>query len=114
MKIDHIDQLLPLVADRKEFLVLDQGDYKVIDYRILHGETFDHPGLLECRGIKFRADGSLQRSDNGIWWAEHDRLCRRFGNAYSGHRVCHRVLRDGALLKIIDERGNLVSRITLE
>ena len=59
MQIDHIDQLLPLIDGRKEFFVAERGRYKIIDYQILRPETFDHPGLLECRGIKFDADGNL-------------------------------------------------------
>lgn len=59
MKITHIDQILPRIKGRSEFVVLDRGDYQVIDYVYLTDDSFDDPVRLECRGIKFRADGTL-------------------------------------------------------
>lgn len=98
------DQILDLLTDRH-----------------MRGATFagvPFTAMLSSSGEAvshlYRADGSLQRSDSGIWWAEHDRLCRRFGSFYSGHRVCHRLIREGEIVKIVDERGNLVSRVMVE
>jgi len=59
MKITHISQLLPLVETMPEFIVIDKGDYQVIDYVYQDQHTFDNPDLMECRGIKFDADGFI-------------------------------------------------------
>lgn len=55
--IRHIDDVLPFVRDRKDFVVADKGDYTVIDYVFAGEDTFDHPARIECRGIKFAPDG---------------------------------------------------------
>lgn len=57
--IRHIDDVLPFVRDRKDFVVADKGDYTVIDYVFAGEDTFDHPARIECRGIKFAPDGSV-------------------------------------------------------
>lgn len=57
--ISHIDDVLPFVRDRKDFVIADKGDYKVIDYVFAGEDTFDHPARIECRGIKFAPNGSV-------------------------------------------------------
>lgn len=57
--IRHIDDVLPFVWDRKDFVVADKGDYTVIDYVFAGEDTFDHPARIECRGTKFAPDGSV-------------------------------------------------------
>lgn len=57
--IRHIDDVLPFVSNRKDFVIADKGDYTVIDYVFAGEDTFDHPARLECRGIKFAPDGSV-------------------------------------------------------
>lgn len=57
--IRHIDDVLPFVRDRKDFVVADKGDYTVIDYVFAGEDTFDPPARIECRGIKFAPDGSI-------------------------------------------------------
>ena len=59
MDITNINQLLPFVAQKPEFVVLDKGDYQVIDYVYQDQNTFDIPELMECRGIKFCPDGLI-------------------------------------------------------
>ncbi len=59
MKITNINQLLPLIKDKAEFVVIDKGDYTVIDYVYQDKDTFDKPELMECRGIKFDKDGLI-------------------------------------------------------
>lgn len=57
--IKHIDDVLPHLVDG--FVVMDKGDYKVIDY-VHIGSGFDeHPVLSECRGLIFDKDGWLIR-----------------------------------------------------
>jgi len=59
MRITNINQLLPLIKDKPEFIVIDKGDYTVIDYVYQDKDTFDVPELMECRGIKFDKDGLI-------------------------------------------------------
>ncbi len=59
MDIYSIEQLLPFVRQKPEFVVLDKGDFKVIDYVYQDRNTFDIPELMECRGIKFCAEGLI-------------------------------------------------------
>lgn len=57
--ITHINDVLPHVEGRKDFVVADKGDYTVIDYVFAGEDTFAHPARIECRGIKFAPDGSV-------------------------------------------------------
>lgn len=57
--ITHINDVLPHVEGRPDFVVADKSDYTVIDYVFAGADTFDHPARLECRGLKFAQDGSV-------------------------------------------------------
>ena len=57
--IKTIDDVLPHVEGRRDFVVADKGDYTVIDYVYQEDDTFDHPMRLECRGLKFAPDGKI-------------------------------------------------------
>lgn len=57
--ITHIDDVLPSVKDRTDFVVADKGDYTVIDYVYALPDSFDDPIRRECRGIKFGRDGRI-------------------------------------------------------
>lgn len=59
MKIEHIDELLPHVQGRKDFIVARRDGYTVIDYTFMDGDTFAHPARVQCRGIKFGPDGRV-------------------------------------------------------
>ena len=59
MKIMNIDQLLPAIQDKPEFVVLDKGWFQVIDYVFQQPTTFDTPEAMECRGIKFCKQGLI-------------------------------------------------------
>lgn len=59
MKIETIDDVLPHIEGREEFVVAEREGYTAIDYRIQTEGTFDHPIRLECRGIKFAPDGRI-------------------------------------------------------
>lgn len=59
MLIKHIDDLLPAIEGRSEFVVIDKGEYTVIDYLYLEKDSFDDPRRLECRGIKFGQRGEI-------------------------------------------------------
>lgn len=82
--IQHINDVLPIVKDRKEFIVADKGDYTVINYVVMGNDTFpdvidygykmggprdkseyinkvhhDHAILRECRGLIFDKSGKI-------------------------------------------------------
>jgi RNA ligase len=59
MDIYNINQLLPLVEKKPEFVVLQKEGFQVIDYVYQDQHTFDDPMLMECRGIKFCPDGLI-------------------------------------------------------
>jgi RNA ligase len=59
MNISHIEEVLPHIAGRDEFIVAERPGYKVIDYNFALVDSFDDPIRLELRGIKFAADGKI-------------------------------------------------------
>lgn len=59
MRIEHIDEVLPHLEGHPEFVVAERPGYKVIDYNFAVTDSFDDPYRLECRGIKFDAEGCI-------------------------------------------------------
>lgn len=59
MRIENIDQVLPSVQNRPDFVVAKRDGYTAIDYVFAGPDTFDDPVRLECRGIKFGPDGRV-------------------------------------------------------
>lgn len=68
--IENINDVLPHIQDREEFLVIDKGDFTVIQYAYVDKETFpgdfnlDLPSAIkrECRGLVFcNKTGTLLR-----------------------------------------------------
>jgi RNA ligase len=57
--IETIDDVLPSIEGRKEFVTVNHGDYTSIDYVYAEPDSFDDPIRLECRGIKFAKGGTL-------------------------------------------------------
>jgi len=58
-RIEHISEVLPHIKDRKEFVVAERDGYTAIDYAVAFADSFSHPILRECRGLKFNKDGNL-------------------------------------------------------
>ena len=59
MYIERIENVLPFVEGRSDFVVKYKPDYTVIDYLYCEKDTFDHPMRVECRGLKFDASGRI-------------------------------------------------------
>lgn len=65
--IRHIDDVLPHIEGRDEFIVAQREGYSVINYVVAMADTFDMTGLddlggairRECRGLIFDRDGNL-------------------------------------------------------
>lgn len=108
MEITNIRQLLPLVEKKPEFVVIDKGEYTVIDYVYQDNDTFEHPELMECRGIKFDRQGLIL--------ARPFRKFFNFGERGSGlpvhrpHYVTHKL--DGSMIHPVrlDRRVFLMTR----
>lgn len=66
-EIRHINDVLPHIEGREEFIVAEREGYKVINYVVAMADTFDMTGpndlggaiRRECRGLIFDADGNL-------------------------------------------------------
>lgn len=66
-EIRTINDVLPHIAGRDEFIVADKGDYTVINYMVSMSDTFDMTGpddltgaiRRECRGIIFDKRGDI-------------------------------------------------------
>lgn len=53
--IKHIDDILPHIEGKDEFIVVDKGEYTVINYVYQDSDTFPHGNIYlpECRGLIF-------------------------------------------------------------
>lgn len=58
-RIEHINDVLPHVEGRQDFVIAHKDGYSVIDYVFAGADTFDHPARIECRGLKFAPDGKI-------------------------------------------------------
>lgn len=54
-----IDDVLPHIEGRTDFIVAHKDGYSVIDYVYALADSFDDPMRLECRGLKFGPDGRI-------------------------------------------------------
>ncbi len=59
MRIERIEDVLPFVENRPDFVIKKCDGYTVIDYLYSDRETFTHRARIECRGIKFDDDGYI-------------------------------------------------------
>jgi len=59
VEINHIEDLLSHIEGREEFVIGDKDGYTFVDYLHVMPDSFDNPMRLECRGIKFDADGFI-------------------------------------------------------
>lgn len=57
--IEHIDQVLPHIEGRGDFIVAERDGYKAVDYVYTLPDSFDDPVRKDCRGLKFDATGRV-------------------------------------------------------
>ncbi len=66
-EICHINDVLPHIEGRDEFVVAEREGYTVVNYVVAMADTFDMTGpddlggaiRRECRGLIFGPDGAL-------------------------------------------------------
>lgn len=59
VEINTLDDILPHIPDASGIAHWNREGYSVIDYTFVDKDTFNSPHALECRGLKFDADGQL-------------------------------------------------------
>lgn len=57
--IRHIDDVLPAIEGRTDFIVVRKDGYSVVDYVYALADSFDETIRAECRGIKFDTNGDI-------------------------------------------------------
>lgn len=57
--ITRIEDVLPAIEGRDDFIHVVKDGYQVIDYVFESTDSFDDPIRRECRGLKFDLDGNL-------------------------------------------------------
>ncbi len=59
IKIETIDDVIPYINTENGICISERENYTVIDYVFVVKETFDNDISLQCRGLKFDANGKL-------------------------------------------------------
>lgn len=59
IKIEHLDDVMPVISGRADFVVAERDGYTAVDYLFAVDDSFDDPIRRECRGLKFGPDGRL-------------------------------------------------------
>jgi RNA ligase len=105
-KINNIKDVLLSIEGHKEFVVMDKGDYIVIDYMYVDNDSFDDPIRLECRGLifekqtgklisrgleKFFNYGEKFSQDSCDWQQEHIVTDKRDGSMIRAFLINNRV-----------------------
>ena len=99
--IRKIEDVLPHIEGEDEFLQIDKGSYKVIDYKYTNPDTFGKIGTLtsdirrECRGIIFDSDGNLIRRPFHKFFNLNEKPSEKL-NTDLNHKVLHKY--DGSMI----------------
>ncbi len=111
--INTINDVLPHIEGRKEFLVMDKGEYTVITYAVAFEETFkwDNEDPLgssirrECRGLIFNTNGDLiSRPFHKFFNAgEKEETQIDKINLYEPHHITQKL--DGSLIRFLYLNG---------
>lgn len=105
-RIEHIDDVLPHIEGRKEFKVMVRPEATTIDYVLQTPETFSHPILKECRGIKFcNETGEIIARPFQKFMNLGEKPDEEVGRDFSEAEVWEK--RDGSLLHYITFNGEV-------
>ena len=113
--IKTIDDVLPHIEGRKEFLVMDKGEYTTITYAVAFEDTFkwnnDDPlgsaTRRECRGLIFNQKGELiSRPFHKFFNAgEKEETQIDKINLYEPHHITQKI--DGSLIRFLNLNGEI-------
>lgn len=103
--ITHIDEVLPYVKDKKEFNVSYRDECITIDYVYQDEDTFSHPILKECRGIKFNKDGWLIARPFHKFFNHGERKEEEKGYDFNQATLYEKL--DGSLIHFIEYEGKI-------
>lgn len=115
--IEHLDQVLPAIEGRDEFIVADRGDYKVVNYLVNMADTF--PAVddelmairRECRGLVFDANGKIlsRRFHKFFNAGEKDETQFHKIDLKKPHRILEKL--DGSMVTPLDVHSNFRIRM---
>lgn len=79
--IRTIDDVLPHISGRSEFVIAERPYGKIINYMVSYADTFDMTGpddltgaiRRECRGLKFHPDGTIGARPFHKWFNINER-----------------------------------------
>jgi RNA ligase len=104
--INSIDDVLPHIEGREEFIVAERDFGTVINYAVAYPDTFDMNGpndiagamRRECRGLKFYPDGKIAARFLHKWFNVNEREETRSENINftKPHRIEHKL--DGSAI----------------
>jgi RNA ligase len=111
--IERIEDVLPFVHDREEFVVAERPGFTVIDYRYTLPDTWDEPMRLECRGIKFGPDGRIIARPLHKFFNHGEKDFTTQADFSLPHDVMEKM--DGSMIHaaLVDERVRLMTRMGL-
>lgn len=106
--INNISEVLPHLEGKKEFKVNYRPECTTIDYVYQGPETFSHPILKECRGIKFCPDtGDILARPFHKFFNLGEVAREEVGREFSEASV--REKKDGSLIHFILHKGYVVA-----
>jgi RNA ligase len=113
--IRHIDDVLPHIEGRDEFIVAQREGYSVINYVVTMADTFDMTGpndlggaiRRECRGLKFYPNGEIAARFLHKWFNVNEREETRIENINFSepHRIEYKL--DGSAIHSMLVEGHV-------
>ena len=113
--IKTINDVLPHIEGRKEFLVMNKGEYTVINYAVAFDTTFewdDEDALgssirRECRGLVFNQKGQLISRPYAKFFNAGEKEETQIDkiNLYEPHHITQKI--DGSLIRFLNLNGKI-------
>jgi RNA ligase len=111
--ISHIDDVLPAIAGRDEFILVQKDGYQVVNYAVMMEDSFPvvdsvHAALRrECRGLVFDLDGSVINRRYHKFFNVNERDETRLENVdlSKPHRILEKL--DGSMVSPCYVKGSI-------
>lgn len=111
--ISHINDVLPAIAGRDEFIVVQKDGYQVVNYAVMMEDSFPvvdsvHAALRrECRGLVFDLDGNVINRRYHKFFNVNERDETRLENVDLGkpHRILEKL--DGSMVSPCYVKGSI-------